>query len=67
MNGILVTRFGMDSFIATMGVGTLLYGVSNWYSGGQQIVAPNLPDSFTNITEIVWHVPYAGGVCRGRR
>jgi len=56
-NGILVTRFGIDSFIATMGVGTLLYGVSNWYSGGQQIVAPNLSDSFINMTEIVWHVP----------
>lgn len=57
LNGILVTRLGIDSFIATMGVGTLLFGVSNWYSGGQQIVAPNLPDSFTNLTEIVWHVP----------
>ena len=57
LNGVLVTRLGIDSFIATMGVGTLLYGVSNWYSGGQQIVAPNLPDSFTNLTEIIWHVP----------
>ncbi len=57
VNGILVTRFGIDSFIATMGVGTLLYGVANWYSNGQQIVAPNLPDSFVNLTEIAWHVP----------
>ena len=57
LNGVLVTRLGIDPFIATMGVGTLLYGVSNWYSGGQQIVAPNLPDSFTNLTEIIWHVP----------
>ena len=56
-NGILVTRFGINSFIATMGVGTLLYGVSNWYSGGQQIVAPNLSDSFTNLTAIFWHIP----------
>jgi len=57
LNGLLVTRLGIDSFIATMGVGTLLYGVSNWYSGGQQIVAPNLPDSFINLTEILWHIP----------
>lgn len=57
VNGILVTRFRIDSFIATMGVGTLLYGVSNWYSGGAQIVGMNLPDSFTNLTEIVWHIP----------
>jgi len=57
INGLLVTRFRIDSFIATMGVGTLLYGVSNWYSGGAQIVGMNLSDSFTNLTEIVWHIP----------
>lgn len=56
-NGLLVTRFGIDSFIATMGVGTLLYGISNWYSGGAQITAPNLPDSFTGLSNIVWHIP----------
>ncbi len=54
VNGLLVTRFGIDSFIATMGVGTLLYGVSNWYSGGEQIGGMDLPDSFTDLTEIVW-------------
>jgi ribose transport system permease protein len=57
LNAILVTKFGIDSFIATMGVGTLLYGVSNWYTGGQQIVGMNLPDAFNNLTQIVWHVP----------
>ena len=57
INGLLVTRFRINSFIATMGVGTLLYGVSNWYSGGAQIVGMNLSDSFTNLTEIVWHIP----------
>ena len=57
INGLLVTRFRIDSFIATMGVGTLLYGVSNWYSGGAQIVGMNLSDSFINLSEIVWHIP----------
>lgn len=56
-NGVLVARFGIDSFIATMGVGTLLYGVSNWYSGGQQITGTNLPASFTGLTGIYLHVP----------
>lgn len=56
-NGILVARFGIDSFIATMGVGTLLYGISNWYSGGQQITGTDLPDSFTGLTGIYLHVP----------
>jgi ribose transport system permease protein len=57
LNGLLVTRFRIDSFIATMGVGTLLFGVSNWYSGGQQIVGMDLPESFTNLTAIYRGVP----------
>jgi ribose transport system permease protein len=57
LNGLLVTRFGIDSFIATMGVGTLLYGISNWYSGGAQITGSNLPTSFTGLSDIVWDVP----------
>jgi ribose transport system permease protein len=54
LNGVLVTRLKIDSFIATMGTGTLLYGISNWYSNGEQIVGMGLPDSFTNLTQI-WH------------
>jgi ribose transport system permease protein len=57
VNGILVTRFKIDSFIATMGVGSLLYGVSNWYTGGQQIAGFNLPDNFADLSEIVGYVP----------
>ncbi len=56
-NAVLVTVFNIDSFIATMGVGTLLYGVSNWYTGGQQIVGMDLPVTFGNLTQIVGHVP----------
>ena len=54
VNGLLVTWFRIDSFIATMGTGTLLYGVSNWFSNGEQIVGMDLPDSFTGLTQI-WH------------
>jgi len=57
VNGILVTRFKIDSFIATMGMGSLLYGVSNWYTDGQQIAGFDLPDSFTGITQVIGHVP----------
>jgi ribose transport system permease protein len=57
VNGVLVTRFKIDSFIATMGVGSLLYGVSNWYTDGQQISGFNLPDSFTDLTSISYQVP----------
>ncbi len=57
MNGILVTRFKIDSFIATMGTGTLLYGISNWYSNGEQIVGMNLPDIFIDMTQVVHGMP----------
>ncbi len=55
-NGILVTVVGIDSFIATLGTDTLLYGLSQWYTGGQQVVA-NLPDSFIGISGALFGVP----------
>lgn len=54
VNGALVTWFKIDSFIATMGTGTMLYGLSNWYSNGEQIVGMSLPQSFTGLSSI-WH------------
>lgn len=57
INGILVTRFKIDSFIATMGMGSLLYGVSNWYTGGQQIGGLDLPEGYTNLSRIIGLVP----------
>jgi ribose transport system permease protein len=55
-NGILVTIVGIDSFIATLGTGTLLYGFNEWYTGGQQVVT-SLPESFTNISGAIWGIP----------
>ena len=55
-NGILVTVIGIDSFIATLGTGTLLYGFNEWYTGGQQVVA-GLPETFINISGAVLGVP----------
>jgi ribose transport system permease protein len=67
-NGVLVTFVGIDSFIATLGTGTLIYGINEWYTGGQQVVA-TLPDSFTAISGAAFGVPLpalyvlvAGGV-----
>ncbi len=56
VNGILVTIVGIDSFIATLGTGTLLYGFNEWYTGGQQVVA-QLPDSFINISGAAFGIP----------
>ncbi len=55
-NGVLVTVVGIDSFIATLGTGTLLYGFNEWYTGGQQVVA-SLPDSFTDLSGVVFGIP----------
>jgi ribose transport system permease protein len=48
INGLLVTRAKIDSFIATLGTGTILLGVASWYTGGRQIVGV-LPDDFLQI------------------
>lgn len=38
VNGILVVRFRMNSFIATLGTSGAVLGISNVYSGGTQLV-----------------------------
>jgi ribose transport system permease protein len=50
-NGLLVTVARIDSFIATLASGTFAFGVTNWYSNGQQI-AGVLPDAFTAIANM---------------
>ncbi len=48
INGVLVRFAKIDSFIATLGVGTILYAISEWYTGGQQI-SGTLPAPFIAI------------------
>jgi ribose transport system permease protein len=56
LNGLLVTRIKIDSFIATLGTGTVLYGLNAWYTGGQQVLG-NLPPAFLAISGSVGKVP----------
>lgn len=53
LNGILVALADIDSFVATLGSGTVLYAIALWYSGGRQIVG-DLPEEFSALhyTEI---------------
>ncbi len=46
LNGMLVRFAKIDSFIATLGVGTVAYGLAGWYTGGEQIIG-DLPHGFT--------------------
>ncbi|MCW1920723.1 ABC transporter permease [Rhodobacter sp. KR11] len=45
LNGLLVEVARIDSFIATLGTGTVLYSLALWHTGGRQMVG-TLPDAF---------------------
>jgi ribose transport system permease protein len=49
LNGLLVEVAQIDSFIATLGTGTVLYALSLLISGGRQVVGV-LPETFHNLT-----------------
>ena len=49
INGVLVTKVGVNSVIATLGTGTIVVGLSFAYSQGQPI-SFGIPDSFVNIS-----------------
>ena len=48
INGVLVEVAQIDSFIATLGTGTVLYAIAMWHSKGRQIIGA-LPDGFFRI------------------
>lgn len=48
LNGLLVEIAKIDSFIATLGTGTVLYALALWHTGGRQVVGV-LPDGFYSI------------------
>lgn len=52
VNGLLVTRVRINSFIATLGTGTVLLGLNQWYTGGRQIVG-RLDPGFLQLSAIV--------------
>lgn len=48
VNGLLVEVAQIDSFIATLGTGTILYALALWHTGGRQVIGL-LPPEFTAI------------------
>jgi ribose transport system permease protein len=48
-NGLLVRFAKIDSFIVTLGLGTICYGFANWYTGGRQLVGV-LPKPFLGLS-----------------
>ncbi len=60
LNGLLVEVAQIDSFIATLGTGTVLYAVAMWHSQGRQVLGV-LPRGFYAINGTsVLHLPITG-------
>jgi len=51
VNGLLVEIAQIDSFIATLGTGTILYALALWLSGGRQVMG-QLSQGFININAL---------------
>src|SRR5204862_2641968 len=51
VNGMLVEVAQIDSFIATLGTGTILYALALWHTEGRQVVGV-LPQGFVNINGV---------------
>lgn len=58
VNGVLVAFAQIDSFIATLAVGTFVFGITNWYTGGQQI-AGSFANGFTSFADrtVLGYIP----------
>ncbi|TIU72305.1 MAG: ABC transporter permease [Mesorhizobium sp.] len=48
LNGLLVEVAHVDSFIATLGTGTILYAIALWVTDGRQVIA-TLPAGFLSL------------------
>jgi ribose transport system permease protein len=60
LNGMLVEVARIDSFIATLGTGTVLYALALWHTGGRQMVG-ELPQGFYDVsTTFVFGLPITG-------
>jgi ribose transport system permease protein len=59
INGFLVELARIDSFIATLGTGTVLYAIALWYTEGRQVIG-SLPLGFTGLyTTQLFGIPIA--------
>jgi ribose transport system permease protein len=60
LNGLLVEVAKIDSFIATLGTGTVLYALALWHTGGRQMVGL-LPDGFYALNNtFIFGLPITG-------
>lgn len=60
LNGLLVEIAKIDSFIATLGTGTILYALALWHSGGRQIVGMVSNDFYALNSTMIFGLPITG-------
>lgn len=53
INGLLVAKAGVNAFITTLGVATVINGLIQWYTGGLSIIS-GIPKSFTVMGTGLW-------------
>jgi ribose transport system permease protein len=49
VNGVIVAYLGVNSFVGTLGTGTVIGGLVQWYTGGTPIVT-NISGNLTNLS-----------------
>jgi len=50
INGMIVTKLGVNALIATLGTGTILVGCNYWYAGGIPIALSQSMQGFTELS-----------------
>ena len=60
LNGLLVEIAQIDSFIATLGTGTVLYAIAMWHSGGRQVLGMLDPGFYALSGRFVLGLPVTG-------
>jgi ribose transport system permease protein len=53
VNGLLVTTFGVNALITTLGTSSVVIGVENWYTGGTSIIE-GVPTALTTFGSKTW-------------
>jgi ribose transport system permease protein len=53
LNGLLVTRFGVNALITTLGTASVVTGAVNWYTGGNSIIQ-KIPTRLTDFGAGNW-------------
>lgn len=57
VNAVIIVRFGVNSFIATLGTSSILIALQNWVSGGE-VVSTGIPSSFKSVArETLFTIP----------